>query len=192
MVTSAGAKMRWHEDPFGGVMPPTVPPSALRLRTRHLVCCFIMSMVAGSLSACTPEIDGITGMTRDGRGRLVGIGLACSGELQGATLVRDANTEESKVLGRWVADSEEARFEWAMQEPAAPDGWEQWKAAPMKLVSGHRYTLVAWGEEHARNAESVNFTVDDLATIESGLIFTPDNSLVTEDDFRQRACEYYE
>lgn len=153
--------------------------------------------LAFALSACSPEVDGITGLTRNGDGQLVGLGQACTGKLLGATLIQDANTGASKHVGSWRADAQAAQLTWGLQQVSPPFGWPIWQPAPEELSPGHIYTLLAWRELNVTNVAPVDFTVADLDALKAGqvLVNEPDAAdethratVVTVEDFVRRAC----
>jgi hypothetical protein len=142
-------------------------------------------------------VDGITGLTRDDQGHLVGLGQACSGKLLGATLIQDANTSQSKHVGAWGMDAPAKEMTWALQEPSPATGWSTWQPAPQDLAADHAYTLVAWRKLNVTNAAPLDFTVTDLGALKEGsvLVNEPDAagetyrvSVVSSQEFNRRAC----
>ncbi len=150
------------------------------------------------LSGCSPEIVGITGVTRDGAGGLVGVWQACDGEeLVGATLFQDVDSSKSVDLGEWVSRSPSESQLWGMSLGTAPDGWSKWQPVPAKLAPGHDYTLVAWRELNVANASGVDFRAEDLDGLKAGQILVrsydgpggePRLARVTQDEFKRMAC----
>lgn len=157
----------------------------------------MLGAVVITIAACSPEVDGITGLTRDGQGRLVGLAQACQGTLVGASLIQDANTQRSEHVGAWVTEAPSAQMSWALQQPFSPNGWRTWRPGPQDLAPDHVYTLFAWREENVTNAAPLDFTAEDLATVGEGrvLISEPDAAgethrpaVVSRDEFSRRAC----
>jgi hypothetical protein len=151
-----------------------------------------------ALSACSPEVDGVTGLTRDSRGGLVGVSQACRGELLGATLIEDANTDTSRHIGNWRAGAPVTKLAWSLQQPSPPYGWSVWNPASEQLSPQHVYTLVAWRELNVTNAAPLDFTTADLSALKAGqvLVSAPDaaggrpkTTLVSTEEFARRACK---
>lgn len=150
-----------------------------------------------AIAGCTPEVDGITGLTRDSGGALQGVWQSCTGELAGAILIRDSNTGRSEHIGRWEVSNPEKQATWPVQSPSAPRGWDVWRPAPSGLDSGHVYTLFAWRKESVTNALPIDFKVEDLDGLTEGKVLINDPSdqsgsdrvtTVTMEEFEKAAC----
>lgn len=174
------------------------PGQITRHRSRFVPSAAALASAVLVLSGCSPEIVGVTGVTRDEAGGLVGVWQGCDGEeLVGATLFRDVDSAKSVHLGEWISRSPSESRSWQMSLKAAPEGWRDWQPSPASLEVGHDYMLVAWRELNVANASGVDFRAEDLDGLQAGKILVrsydgpggePRLARVTAAEFKQMAC----
>lgn len=155
----------------------------------------VPAAVVLGLSACSPVYDGITGISRDDQGRLVGLWQGCEQKQVGATLLRDDNSSDSVQIGEWVARSPSLHSSFSLQPAAAPRGWSTYQPGPETFELGHRYTLIAWVELNETNSIPVEFTSRDLDKVVKGSVLIEVNGgervrLVSLDEFSKGGCRY--
>lgn len=136
-------------------------------------------VVMGSLTACSPILDGRTGITRDPAGHLVGLAKACEGEYDGAGMYQDddPNAQTLVHVAEWSRpDAAGTLLTWGLEE-SAPNAWTTSKPLTATALStGHTYVLDAFGDLQKWSADELRFTVEDLTAI------TPDTVLVAKTD----------
>ena len=136
-------------------------------------------VVLGALGACSPIVDGRTGITRDSAGNLVGLAKACQGEYDGAGIYQDddPNAQTLVHVAEWSrTDAAGDLLTWGLEE-GAPSAWTTSKPVTATALSaGHTYVLDAFGDLQKWSADELRFTVEDLTTI------TADTVLVAKTD----------
>ena len=164
-----------------------------RLWTSLRVCVALVA-AAMMLSGCTPNIDGITGITRDDRGQLIGLWQGCKERQTAAALTQDAFTAGAVHVGQWVPLSPSLANSFSLQPAPAPKGWSTWQPGPLTFAPGHVYSLGAWVELNETNAMAVEFTAEDLATLVPGRVLVDsreaEERLLTRDQFDNAGCKY--
>jgi len=164
-----------------------------RLWTSLRVCVALVA-AAMMLSGCTPNIDGITGITRDDRGQLIGLWQGCKERQTAAALTQDAFTAGAVHVGQWVPRSPSLANSFSLQPAPAPKGWSTWQPGPLTFAPGHVYSLGAWVELNETNAMAVEFTAEDLATLVPGRVLVDsreaEERLLTRDQFDNAGCKY--
>jgi hypothetical protein len=147
-----------------------------------------------TLTACTPAVDGITGVTRDAQGRLVGLWQGCKKKPTAAGLIQDEYTSGSVRVGMWAPRVPAQQGSFSLQPAPAPKGWSTWQPGPQTIAPGHVYTLVSWVKLNETNAMAVEFTSEDLATLAPGdvLIHQRDaaDRVISREEFDKGGCTY--
>ncbi|TFV78489.1 hypothetical protein E4P39_04680 [Blastococcus sp. CT_GayMR19] len=153
----------------------------------------VATLIAPMLtSACSVPGAAVAGVGVDKLGRLVGYLRVCHDSIHGATIYHDENDD----LGSWTASDPVTQFaKWSLADP--PSDWEA--APPLgELQPGIDYTLYGWTSDNSWSANSVTFTLAELATVEPGRVvyWAGDNDasgdvnvVVSEVDFNRDACE---
>lgn len=136
------------------------------------VCVVIVALSA--LTACSPIVDGRTGITRDADGGLIGLAKACDGEFDGAGIYQndDQSSTASPVrLARWQRDTATGDLiTWALLE-GSPSSWSTSEPlATDALKRGHTYMLDAWGANQKWSADELRFTVTDVEGVNADTV----------------------
>lgn len=110
-------------------------------------------------AACSVPPAAVAGVGVDERGQLVGYLRVCHDHIDGATLYHD----EDDDLGSWSASEPvTGSATWSLSDP--PPDWEV--ATPLgDLEEGREYSFYGWTDDDSWSAESVTFTLDDLAAL---------------------------
>lgn len=159
-----------------------------------LKACVAAAATAILLSGCTPNIDGITGITRDEQGQLIGLWQGCKEKQTAAALTQDAFTAGAVHVGQWVPRSPSLQNSFSLQPAPVPKGWSTWQPGPQTFAPGHVYSLGAWVKLNETNSVSVEFTSEDLATLVPGQVLVDsreaNDRLLTRDEFDKAGCKY--
>lgn len=146
-----------------------------------MACASVGLMILGALSACSPILDGRTGITRDAAGNPVGLAKACQGEYDGAGIYQDddPNAQTKVHVAEWSRpDAVGTLLTWGLEE-RAPSAWTTSEPLTANaLASGHTYVFDAFGDLQKWSADELRFTVEDLTAI------TADTVLVSKTDPR--------
>ncbi len=133
----------------------------------------------GTITACSPILDGKTGITRDSAGHLVGLAKACEGRYDGAVIYQDddPNAQTMVHVAKWSRqDATGTLLTWGL-ETSEPDAWTTTKPLTAEtLTTGHAYVFDAFGDLQKWSADELRFTVEDLTEI------SPDTVLVAKTD----------
>jgi hypothetical protein len=143
-------------------------------------------------SACSVPAAAVAGVGVDELGRLVGYLRVCHDRIDGATIYHNDRDD----LGSWTASKPVTHFaKWSLANP--PSDWE---AAPAlgELQPRIEYTLYGWTTDNSWSANSVSFTLAELAAVEPGQVvyWAGDtdaagdvNAVVSEVEFNRDACK---
>lgn len=151
--------------------------------------------VLGSLSGCTVPVAGVTGIAVTEDGEPLGVMLVCHDRIDGATLYADAAEDSEEAdpdhLGRWTRGKPAKGFTmWRLDSGGR--GWHTDK--PLAALEPRRtYSLYGWTRDNSVSAESVDFTLEQLARLEPGQVryWNGDHggyATVALDVFRSQAC----
>jgi hypothetical protein len=147
-----------------------------------------------TLTACTPAVDGITGITRDAQGRLVGLWQGCKEKPTAAGLIQDEYTSGSVRVGMWVPRAPAQQGSFSLQPAPAPQGWSTWQPGPQTIAPGHVYTLTSWVKLNELNARAVEFTSEDVAELAPGDVLISHREaadrVISRDEFDRGGCTY--
>ena len=166
-------------------------------RYRGLAVAVSLPLVLG-LAACTHDQKsfGVSGIGIDSAGRPVGVVEVCKGHMDGAWLMVRSKDPSQGHRGEWAAKpSVSPGFtSWSLADGAGP--WTITHAlAP--LEPGVGYTFFAWAGDDNSQADAVDFSAKDLASLRPGQVLwltgvtakgADINSVASETDFQARAC----
>ncbi|GAA1557495.1 hypothetical protein [Kribbella lupini] len=157
--------------------------------------------LTGVLTACGPPSGGAMGVTVDSLGRPIGVLEVCEGHIDGATLYETPTSESDssdRYRGEWSvapAVSSSGRFDLRR-------GGGDWRAkTPLAaLRPGTSYTLYGWTNDNSWSLGGVEFSPEDLATLQPGQVRYDAGLHADEDnppdttatmpiaDFRSKVC----
>lgn len=143
-------------------------------------------VLVATLAACSASPVGRAGVGLDDEGRLVGYLEVCSDHIDGVTIT---GPDDEDVVGRWQSSTPVTHSaSWVMADPQ--DGWTT--VDPMReLEPGVTYRVHGWTQDDTFEASGVEFTAEDLASIEPGQVLFLDDGYVSggaPDVFRTYAC----
>lgn len=166
------------------------------MRRRRNVLAAAGVAVLASVSGCTVEIAGATGIAVDADGRPMGVLMVCHDHIDGASLYTDSKPDDtddnrSVEVGRWSGDESVKGFAtWSLD--TAGDGWSVDK--PLQPLKENRgYHLYGWTRDSSWSTGNVNFTPADLAALTPGQVRYrsgegDDYKTGSVEDFRSDAC----
>ncbi|MFF3945017.1 hypothetical protein ACFYYN_09360 [Streptomyces sp. NPDC001902] len=154
--------------------------------------------VCGTLTGCSPEGAGVTGIAVNEDGRPLGVMLVCQGHIEGATLYDSDHADASADLGRWSRAKTATGFTvWSLESGGR--GWRP--EVPTAPFAPHRtYSLYGWTRDGSWSTAHVSFTAAQLASLEPGQVRwykgrgTPGtdrdgNATTSMGEFRAEGCE---
>ncbi len=152
-------------------------------------------------AGCTVPMGAVTGVGVNAAGGVVGYLQVCDDHIDGATLYSDSEHEsdDKNKRGSWSAPKPVTKSAtWTLSEPVP---W----ATDLPLAdldSDVQYGLYGWTEDNSSSAGPVMFSLEDLASLKPGQVLyggygtsgdgDAHNVVVTEADFKHRACEMVE
>lgn len=154
-------------------------PSIDRMR-RTLAAAAVVAAALTTGGCTVPEV-GAVGIGVDANGDPVGFVQVCRDHIDGATIY----LSDSLTFGEWSASPAVTGFStWSLTDPQGG-----WKADdPLHTLKPRTtYSMYGLTTDNSSSAESVQFTVEQLAAMEPGQVRT-DAGVTSEDEFRKGTC----